>query len=112
MSGRGKAHSGPFILTTTSHFSCFPLGFATVLGRAKSLPRTVRVFSEVHSFVYFRGCYFPCHRDHPRLPDRLTPYEVLRDFLLLQLRKTNALLTTENVKNTNTIILSVLFWVL
>lgn len=42
----------------------------------------------------------------------LTPYEGLIDFLLLQLRKTNALLTTENVKNTNIIILSDLIWVL
>lgn len=95
----------------TFHFSCFPLGFTTILGRVKSLSRTTRVFSKVHSFVYFRGC-FPCHRDPPRLPGHLTPCEGLRDFLLLQLRKTNALLTTEKVKNTNTIILSVLIWVL
>lgn len=64
------------------------------------------------SFISFRGCYFPCHRDPPRMPAHLTPYEGLRDFLLLQLRKTNALPTTENIKNTNTVILSALIWVL
>lgn len=42
----------------------------------------------------------------------LPPYGELRDFLLLQLRKTNALLATENAKNTNVIILSVLICVL
>lgn len=64
------------------------------------------------SFVYYRRYYFSCHRDHPRLPGCLAPYGELRDFLLLQLRKTNALLATEYVKNTNAIILSVLIWVL
>lgn len=51
--------------------------------RVKALPRTVRVFSKVHSFFYFRGCYFPCHSDLLRLPGHWTPYEGLRDFLLL-----------------------------
>lgn len=96
----------------TSQFSYFPLGFSTILGRVKSLPRTVKVFSKVHSLSSLEDVNFPCHRDLPRLPGCLTPSEGLRDFLLLQLRKTNALLTTENVKNTNTIILSVLIWVL
>lgn len=49
---------------------------------------------------------------HPNLLGCLASHRELKDFLLLELRKTNALLATENAKNTNVIILSVLIWVL